>query len=107
MTQVARYGRMLKVNVTKMTMRVSARFRVTGSVLNDTVEGEMLGANTTLELESSDPPEHVAKVIRNAERGCFVRQALIKAVPISGKTLVDRLLEPALAPHWPWTDPSV
>jgi hypothetical protein len=44
MTQVARYGHMLEVNVTKMTMRVSARFRVAGSVLNDTVEGEMLGA---------------------------------------------------------------
>ena len=89
MTQVARYGHMLKVTVTKMTMRVSARFSVTGSVLNDTVEGEMLGAETTLELESSDPPERVAKVIRNAERGCFVRQALIKPVPLSAKTLLN------------------
>jgi hypothetical protein len=89
MTQVARYGHMLKVNVTKMTMRVSARFRVTGSVLKDTIEGEMLGAETTLELESSDPPERVARVIRNAERGCFVRQALIKPVPLTAKTLLN------------------
>jgi len=89
MTQVARYGHMLKVNVTKMTMRISARFRVSGSVLNDTVEGEMIGADTTLELESSDPPERVAKVIRNAERGCFVRQALIKPVPINGTTSLN------------------
>jgi organic hydroperoxide reductase OsmC/OhrA len=89
MTQVARYGHMLKVNVTKMTMRVSARFRVTGSVLKDTVEGEMLGAETTLELESSDPPERIARVIRNAERGCFVRQALIKPVPLTAKTLLN------------------
>jgi hypothetical protein len=80
---------MLKVNVTKMTMRVSARFRVTGAVLSDTVEGEMLGADTTLELESPDPPERVTKVIRNAERGCFVRQALIKPVPVNGKTLLN------------------
>jgi organic hydroperoxide reductase OsmC/OhrA len=89
MTQVARYGHMLNVNVTKMTMRVSARFRVTGAVLNDTVEGEMLGADTTLELESPDPPERVAKVIRNAERGCFVRQALVKPVSVNGKTLLN------------------
>lgn len=89
MTQVARYGHMLRVSVTKMTMRVSARFRVTGSVLNDTVEGEMLGAETMLELESSDPPERVAKVIRNAERGCFVRQALLKPVPLSATTLLN------------------
>lgn len=90
MTQVARYGHMLRVSVTKMTMRVSARFRVTGSVLNDTVEGEMLGAETMLELESSDSPERVAKVIRNAERGCFVRQALLKPVPLSATTLLNR-----------------
>jgi hypothetical protein len=89
MTQVARYGHMLKVSVTKMTMRVSARFRVAGSVLNDTVEGEMLGADTTLEIESPDLPERVAKVIRNAERGCFVRQALVRPVPVNGTTLLN------------------
>jgi hypothetical protein len=89
MTQVARYGHMLKVTVTKMTMRVRARYRVTGSVLNDTIEGEMIGADTTLELESSDPPDRVSKVIRNAERGCFVRQALIQPVPVNGATLLN------------------
>ena len=89
MTQVARYGHMLKVTVTKMTMRVSARFRVSGSVVNDTVEGEMVGADTTLELESPDPPERVAKVVRNAERGCFVRQALINPVSVTGKSLLN------------------
>jgi organic hydroperoxide reductase OsmC/OhrA len=89
MTQVARYGHMLKVTVTKMTMRVTTRFRVTGAVLNDTVEGEMLGADTMLEVESPDPPERVAKVIRNAERGCFVRQALVKPVSVNGKSLLN------------------
>jgi hypothetical protein len=89
MTQVARYGHMLKVTVTRMTMRVSARFRVSGSVINDTVEGEMLGADTTLELESPDPSDRVAKVVRNAERGCFVRQALIKPVSVTGKALLN------------------
>jgi hypothetical protein len=89
MTQVARYGHMLKVSVTKMTMRVTARFRVTGSVLNDTVAGEMIGAETILEVESTAPPEHVARVIRNAERGCFVRQALVKPVPVTGRALLN------------------
>lgn len=65
---------MLDVNVTKMTLRVSARFRVTGSVLHDSVEGEMLGADTTLELESPDPPERITKVIRNRTPGASVRR---------------------------------
>lgn len=89
MTQVTRYGHMLKVNVTRMTMHVRAGFRVTGSVLNDTVEGEMLGAETRLELDSPDPPERVARVVRNAERGCFVMQALIRQVPVTGRTLLN------------------
>jgi len=80
---------MLKVTVTKMRMRVRASYRVTGSVLNDTIEGAMLGAETVLELESPDPPDRVAKVIRNAERGCFVMQALLKPVPVTGTTLLN------------------
>jgi organic hydroperoxide reductase OsmC/OhrA len=89
MTQVSRYGHMLKVTVTRMTMRVQTRFRVTGAVLNDTIDAEMLGAETTLELESPDPPERVAKVIQNAERGCFVMQALLRPVPVTGRTLLN------------------
>jgi organic hydroperoxide reductase OsmC/OhrA len=86
---------MLKVNVTRMTMHVKASFRVTGSVLNDTVEGEMVGAETRLEVESPDSPERVRKVIRNAEHGCFVMQALLRPVPVLGQTLLNgRLLTP-------------
>src|SRR5881409_1145912 len=89
MTQVSRYGHMLKVTVNGMRMRVTARYRVDGSVLNDTVQGRMLGAETTLEIDSPDPPERVAKVVRNAERGCFVMQALQHPVPVTGRTLLN------------------
>lgn len=89
MTQVSRYGHMLKVTVTNLRMRVTARYRVGGSVLNDTVQAQMLGAETTLDIESPDPPDLVARVVRNAERGCFVLQALQHPVPITGKTLLN------------------
>jgi organic hydroperoxide reductase OsmC/OhrA len=89
MTQVSRYGHMLKVAVSGMRMRVTARYRVDGSVLNDTIEGRMLGAETTLEIESTDSPERVARVVRNAERGCFVMQALQRPVPVTGRTLLN------------------
>jgi hypothetical protein len=80
---------MLKVNVTRMTMHVKASFRVTGSVLDDSIEGAMLGAETTLELESPDPPDRVARVVRNAERGCFVMQALLRPVPVTGRVVLN------------------
>src|SRR5439155_13282425 len=76
MTQVSRYGHMLKVTVGRMRMRVTARYRVTGSVLDDTVQGEMLGADTVLELDSPDPPDRVARLLPNAGRCRFVMPAL-------------------------------
>jgi len=92
MTQVSRYGHMLKVTVNGMRMKVTARYRVDGSVLNDTVQGQMLGAETTLEIDSPDPPALVARVVRNAERGCFVMQALLQPVPVTGRTLLNGTL---------------
>ena len=89
MTQVARYGHMLKVKIDRVRMRVLARYRVDGSVLNDTVEANMLGAETTLEVESPDPPERVARVLRNAERGCFVMQALQKPVAVTTTAVLN------------------
>ena len=89
MTQVSRYGHMLKVTVNTMRMKVIARYRVDGSVLNDSVQAAMLGAETVLEIDSPDAPERVARVVRNAERGCFVMQALLRPVPISGRTVLN------------------
>ena len=80
---------MLKVSVTGMRMRVRARYRVTGSVLNDSVMGAMLGAETTLEIDSPADPAQVARVVRNAERGCFVMQALLNPVPVTGQTVLN------------------
>jgi hypothetical protein len=80
---------MLKVEVDKMRMKVVARYRVDGSVLNDSVQAAMLGAETVLEIDSSAPPELVARVVRNAERGCFVMQALLRPVPVAGRTVLN------------------
>jgi organic hydroperoxide reductase OsmC/OhrA len=92
MTQVSRYGHMLKLTVNGMRMRVTARYRVDGSVLNDTIQGLMLGAETTLEIDSPDPPERVARVVRNAERGCFVMQALQQPVSVTVRTVLNGTL---------------
>ena len=89
MTQVSRYGHMLKVTIESMRMTVTARYRVDGAVLNDTIEGQMVGADTVLELHSPDDPARVARVVRNAEHGCFVMQALLKPVPVISRTTLN------------------
>ena len=89
MTQVSRYGHMLKMKVDKARMHVTARYRVDGSVLNDSVQATMVGVETRLELESPEAPEKIARLVRNAERGCFVVQGLIKPVPVSSTTVLN------------------
>lgn len=89
MTQVSRYGHMLKMQVDRARMHVTARYRVEGSVLADTVEANVVGVETRLELESPEPPEKIARLVRNAERGCFVMQGLVKPVPVVTTTTVN------------------
>jgi len=92
MTQVSRYGHMLKMKVDKVRMQVTARFKVEGSVLNDTVQADMVGVETRLELESPEPAEKIARLVKNAERGCFVMQGLMKPVPIAATTVLNGTL---------------
>jgi len=80
---------MLKMKVDKVRMHVTARYRVEGSVLNDSVRAEVVGIETRLELDSPEPPEKVARLVRNAENGCFVMQGLLRPVPITSATLLN------------------
>jgi organic hydroperoxide reductase OsmC/OhrA len=89
MTQLSRYGHMLKMTVHKVRMEVTTRFKVEGSVLNDTVQAEMIGVETRLDLESPEPAERIARLVRNAERGCFVMQGLMRPVPVAATTVLN------------------
>ena len=89
MTQVSRYGHMLKVQVDNVRMHVAARFRVQGSVLQDSIQADGVGIETRLELDSAASPEQVARLVRTAERGCFIMQTLLKSVPITSTTLLN------------------
>ena len=80
---------MLKMKVEKARMHVTARYKVEGSVLNDTVQAEVVGIETRLEVESPEPPDKVARLVRNAEKGCFVMQGLLKPVPVATTTLLN------------------
>ena len=74
---------MLKVTIDGMRTKVRSRYQVDGSVLADTIDATMLGAEVEVEIDSPSPPDQVARVLRNAERGCFVMQALLRPVPVT------------------------
>ncbi len=80
---------MLKVKIDKARMHVTAHVRQEGSVLQQTIRGSWPGIETRLELESNEPPERLAGVIRNAENGCFVLQALLNPVLVERSVFVN------------------
>ena len=73
---------MLKTHIDKAKIFVIARFKNEGSVLRETVQAEGWGFETSCELTSSEPPDKVAKVMRNAEKGCYVMQTILKPTPV-------------------------
>ena len=80
---------MLKVQVDDVRMHVVARFRVQGSVLQESIQADGVGIETRLEIDSTAPPEQVARLVRTAERGCFIMQSLLKPVPVTCTTLLN------------------
>jgi hypothetical protein len=73
---------MLKTHIDTAKVFVAARFKSEGSVLRETVQAEGLGFKTRCELTSNEPADKVAKVVRNAENGCYVMQTILKPTPV-------------------------
>ena len=74
---------MLKTHIDKAKVFVTARFKSEGSVLRETMQAEGLGFETRCELTSNEPADKVAKVVRNAENGCYVMQTILKPTPVA------------------------
>jgi organic hydroperoxide reductase OsmC/OhrA len=87
---------MMKVSVSKARVRVSMRNKQEGSVLQGTVKASCLGIEAQLELESDEPRERVAAMIRNAENGCFTMQALLEPVHLSTTVTLNGAPLPAM-----------
>jgi len=67
---------MLKTPIEKAKIFVTARFKNEGSVLRETVRAEGVGLETRCEITSAEAPQKIAKVVRNAEAGCYVIQTI-------------------------------
>lgn len=80
---------MMKVNIAKARVHVAGHFRAEGSVLGQTVQSFCDGFETRLEVESDEPPERIAGVIRNAENGCYIMQTIRHPVPVQPEVMVN------------------
>ena len=95
MTQISRYGEMLKAHIDKARVLVTARFKNEGSVLRETVQARGVGVETRCEITSREPAEKIAKVVRNAEAGCYVIQTIRNPTEVKSEyTLNGAAFEP-------------
>ena len=91
---------MMKTRIDKARVFVKAKFRSEGSVLAETVRAASPGFETRLEIESAAPAEKIAAVVRNAESGCYVLQALVQPVPVERRfTLNGNAFDPTGLKH--------
>jgi organic hydroperoxide reductase OsmC/OhrA len=89
LTQIVRYGRMLKVSFSKATCRVSAHWTSEGSVFAGTISSTCHAVETEIAIESDDDPARIAALVRNAEGGCYAQAALQQPVPVTSTVLVN------------------
>lgn len=72
---------MRRVEIKKIKGKASVFFERTGSVALGTIEALVPRVETYYEIDSDADPEEIAKVLRVARAGCWVRQAV--ATPTS------------------------
>jgi hypothetical protein len=77
------------LDVQQLAVTVSPRFTQEGSILADTVSSRLAGIDTTLEIATSAPREAVEKLIRTAERMCFVLDAVRERHEVRTRTIVN------------------
>ncbi len=89
LTQIVRYGRMLKVEFTAARCSVKAHWTSEGSVFAGTISSTCHGIETHTEIESNDDVARVAALLRNAEGGCYAQATLQQPVHVVGTATLN------------------
>ena len=73
---------MMKLKVNNPKCRVVMRKHLGGSVLKGTVFNRWEGISTYLTVDSDEPEDKLAHLIKNAKAGCFAEGLITQAVPL-------------------------
>ena len=96
MTQIVRYGRLLKADVRDLRVRATINWNTTGSALAGTMRISCARVETAVELASDSTDDLIARVLRTARLGCPAEAAFSGSVPVgcsvmlNGHTLGDQ-----------------
>lgn len=71
-----------KLSIRNERVNVTGHFHEQGSVLAGTAAGFCDGFDVVIEIESEQPPEVIASLVRLARQMCFTEQALTGQAPV-------------------------
>ena len=71
----------MKVTINNVKAHIGVHFGLDGSVLAGTIQASTPKVVTSYEIDSPDPEDRVAAVLRNARNGCWVRSAVANPTP--------------------------
>ena len=80
---------MMKLAIRKASCHVEGDYLLSGSVLKGTVNVKHRGFRTHLEVDSDEPREKLAHLIRCAKQGCFAEQLIVQPVPLASTVVVN------------------
>jgi len=80
---------MMKMQVSGASCRVVLRKHLGGSVMKGTVFNRWEGVSTHLKLDSDEPAEKLAHLIKNAKAGCFAEGLITQQVPLASHIEVN------------------
>ncbi len=89
LTQIVRYGRMLRVIFSRARCSVKVHWTSQGSVFAGTISSTCHAMETHVEIDSADEPARLAALLRNAEGGCYAQAAMQQPVPVTGTMAVN------------------
>ena len=95
MTQISRFGKILKLRLDDVRLHVTTRFRIEGSALAGTIRSQALEFDSQVTVSSPEPPEKITHLLRISEQSCYVMQSLLHPVRVNtSATLNGQPLSP-------------
>ncbi|MEL7590781.1 MAG: hypothetical protein AAGU17_05755 [Anaerolineaceae bacterium] len=71
-----------KLKIANEKVLVTARFHEQGSVLRGDAEGFCDGFDVEIQLDSAEPAEELATLVKLARQMCFTEKALTGSIPV-------------------------
>ncbi len=83
LTQLARSSEARKIEIEAASMVVTPRFEQSGSIGADTITSRLVDVETALDITSDAPAEDIQKLVRTAERMCFLMDVIRNPHPVN------------------------